>query len=80
MKWLKRITLTLLIIILLVLGALAWILGTQSGLHFAINSAARWVPGLTINSVNGGWEGVYMIGGGYRKKKREEQRGGGRYK
>ena len=54
MKWLKRITLTLLIIILLVLGALAWILGTQSGLHFAINSAARWVPGLTINSVNGG--------------------------
>ncbi|MCS6723857.1 autotransporter assembly complex protein TamB [Proteus mirabilis] len=66
MKWLKRITLTLLIIILLVLGALAWILGTQSGLHFAINSAARWVPGLTINSVNGGWQDLRLTGVEYQ--------------
>lgn len=72
MKWLKRITLTLLIIILLVLGALAWILGTQSGLHFAINSAARWVPGLTINSVNGGWQDLRLTGVEYQMRCRRQ--------
>lgn len=62
MKWLKWTILTLLIIILLVFSTVAWILGTQSGLHFAINSAARWVPGLTIKSVNGGWQNLNLTG------------------
>ncbi|MEQ4924082.1 autotransporter assembly complex protein TamB [Proteus hauseri] len=65
MKWLKWTVLTLLVIILLVFGALAWVLGTQSGLHFAINSATRWVPGLTINNVNGGWQDLRLTGVGY---------------
>lgn len=34
------------------------LLGTTSGLHFLINSAARWVPGLDIASVSGGWRGL----------------------
>ena len=66
MKWLKWIALTLLIIILLTFGALAWILGTQSGLHFAINSAARWVPGLEIQDVNGGWKDLHLTGVEYQ--------------
>lgn len=65
-KWLKWIALTLLIIILLTFGAVAWILGTQSGLHFAINSAARWVPGLVINDVNGGWQDLRLTGVEYQ--------------
>ncbi len=35
-------------------------------LHFAINSAARWVPGLTINSVNGGWQDLRLTGVEYQ--------------
>ncbi|OAT49379.1 YtfN family protein [Proteus hauseri ATCC 700826] len=66
MKWLKWIALTLLIIILLTFGAIAWILGTQSGLHFAINSAARWVPGLEIQDVNGGWKDLHLTGVEYQ--------------
>lgn len=65
-KWLKWIALTLLIIILLTLGAVAWILGTQSGLHFAINSATRWVPGLVIKDVNGGWKDLHLTGVEYQ--------------
>lgn len=65
-KWLKWIALTLLIIILLTFGAVAWILGTQSGLHFAINSAARWVPGLAIKDVNGGWQDLRLTGVEYQ--------------
>lgn len=65
-KWLKWIALTLLVIIVLIIGSLAWVLGTQSGLHFAINSAARWVPGLTINQVNGGWQDLRLTGVEYQ--------------
>nr|WP_314264141.1 translocation/assembly module TamB domain-containing protein [uncultured Moellerella sp.] len=60
MKWLKRISLAVLLILLLLIGAVSWILGTQSGLHFAINSATRWVPGLEIASVNGGWQDLKL--------------------
>lgn len=65
-KWLKWIALTLLIIILLTFSAVAWILGTQSGLHFAINSAARWVPGLVIKDVNGDWKDLRLTGVEYQ--------------
>ncbi|MCF1957932.1 translocation/assembly module TamB, partial [Escherichia coli] len=65
-KWLKWIALTLLILILLTFGAVAWVLGTQSGLHFAINSAARWVPGLAIKEVNGGWQDLRLTGVEYQ--------------
>lgn len=66
MKWLKWIVLTLLLILLLIVGALTWILGTQSGLHFAINSAARWVPGLVIEDVRGGWQDLRLSGVEYK--------------
>nr|WP_193015779.1 translocation/assembly module TamB domain-containing protein [Proteus sp. FME41] len=65
-KWLKWIALTLLIIILLTFGAVTWVLGTQSGLHFAINSVARWVPGLVIKDVNGGWQDLRLTGVEYQ--------------
>ena len=54
MKWVKRLSIAFLLIILLLVGALGGVLGTTSGLHFLINSAARWVPGLDIASVSGG--------------------------
>lgn len=53
MKWLKWIILTVLLVLVLVFAALGWVLGTQSGLHFALNSATRFVPGLEIRSIEG---------------------------
>ncbi len=58
----KKIGLGVLIIVLLLLGALAYLLGTTSGLHLAINSAARWVPGLEITGVTGGWRDLTLKG------------------
>lgn len=62
MKWVKRLSIAFLLIILLLVGALGGLLGTTSGLHFLINSAARWVPGLDIASVSGGWRGLTLTG------------------
>lgn len=62
MRWVKRLSIAFLLIILLLVGALAGLLGTTSGLHFLINSAARWVPGLDIASVTGGWRDLTLKG------------------
>ena len=61
-RWIKRLSIAFLLIILLLVGALAGLLGTTSGLHFVINSAARWVPGLDIASVSGGWRDLTLKG------------------
>ena len=56
MKWLKYLkwpAIILLVLILLIGGTLGWILGTQSGLHFALNLAPRVVSGLAIGQVEG---------------------------
>ncbi|CNH34678.1 Family of uncharacterised function (DUF490) [Yersinia massiliensis] len=62
MRWVKRLSIAFLLIILLLVGTLAGLLGTTSGLHFLINSAARWVPGLDIASVSGGWRDLTLKG------------------
>ncbi|EMF4672338.1 autotransporter assembly complex protein TamB [Providencia stuartii] len=53
MKWLKWTGLTILLVLILVFAALGWVLSTQSGLHFALNSATRFVSGLEIRSIEG---------------------------
>lgn len=62
MRWVKRLSIAFLLIILLLVGTLAGLLGTTSGLHFLINSAVRWVPGLDIASVTGGWRDLTLKG------------------
>jgi translocation and assembly module TamB len=62
MRWIKRLSIAFLLIILLLVGTLAGLLGTTSGLHFLINSAVRWVPGLDIASVTGGWRDLTLKG------------------
>jgi len=62
MSWLKKICLIFLILLLVLLGTVALLLGTNTGLHFLFNSAARWVPGLQIASVTGGWRDLTLKG------------------
>lgn len=59
-KWIKRIALSLLLLIILLIGALAWLLGTQTGLHFVLNNVPRFVPGLQIGQVDGGWRDLTL--------------------
>ncbi|MBD1226711.1 autotransporter assembly complex protein TamB [Xenorhabdus griffiniae] len=66
MKWAKRVSIAFLLIVGLLLVAVTGLVGTQTGLHFVINSAARWVPGLDIASVSGGWRNLTLKGVKYQ--------------
>lgn len=58
----KKISLGILTVIVLLLSALAYLVGTTSGLHLLLKGATRWVPGLEIASVNGGWRDLTLKG------------------
>lgn len=49
----KKISLGAVIVILLLLGSVAFLVGTTSGLHLVFKAADRWVPGLDIGKVTG---------------------------
>ncbi|MEO3991954.1 autotransporter assembly complex protein TamB [Pseudocitrobacter cyperus] len=56
----KKISLGVLIFIVLLLGAVAFLIGTTKGLHLLFNAANRWVPGLEIGQVTGGWRDLTL--------------------
>ncbi|KGB02173.1 hypothetical protein DR73_3558 [Enterobacteriaceae bacterium ATCC 29904] len=56
----KKISLGVLIFILLLLGTVAFLVGTTSGLHVLFKAANRWVPGLEIGQVTGGWRDLHL--------------------
>ncbi|WP_054179626.1 autotransporter assembly complex protein TamB [Trabulsiella odontotermitis] len=56
----KKISLGVLIFIVLLLGAVAYLVGTTSGLHLVFKAANRWVPGLEIGQVTGGWRDLTL--------------------
>ncbi len=56
----KKISLGVLVFILLVLGTVAFLVGTTSGLHLLFKAANRWVPGLHITQVTGGWRDLTL--------------------
>ena len=58
----KKISLGVVIVILLLLGSVAFLVGTTSGLHLVFKAADRWVPGLSLddgqdNAGTGYWQG-----------------------
>ncbi|HFZ8994459.1 TPA: autotransporter assembly complex protein TamB [Citrobacter freundii] len=56
----KKISLGVLIFIVLLLGAVAFLVGTTTGLHLVFKAANRWVPGLEIGQVTGGWRDLSL--------------------
>ncbi|MCW7761864.1 autotransporter assembly complex protein TamB [Photorhabdus luminescens] len=66
MRWIKKVSIVFLLMVTLLAIAVAGLVGTQSGLHFMINSAARWVPGLDIAGVSGGWRDLTLKGVKYQ--------------
>ncbi|MTH47041.1 autotransporter assembly complex protein TamB [Intestinirhabdus alba] len=56
----RKVSLGVLIFLLLLLGAAAFLVGTTSGLHLLFGAANRWVPGLEIGQVTGGWRDLSL--------------------
>lgn len=56
----KKISLGVLIFILLLSGTVAFLVGTTSGLHLIFKAANRWIPGLEIGQVTGGWRDLSL--------------------
>ena len=62
MKLWKKVLIGVLIFLMLLLGGVAFLIGTTPGLHLVLNGAARWVPGLSIKQVEGGWRNLTISG------------------
>ncbi|CAH6660307.1 autotransporter assembly complex protein TamB [Pseudocitrobacter vendiensis] len=56
----KKISLGVLIFVVLLIGAVAFLVSTTTGLHLLFNAANRWVPGLEIGQVTGGWRNLTL--------------------
>lgn len=59
-KWLKKLGIGISAFLLLILISLALLVGTTPGLHLLLNGAARFVPGLDIANVSGGWRDLTL--------------------
>lgn len=66
MNLIKKCCLGFILLLLLLMATVLFLVGTTSGLHLLINSAARWVPGLEIASVVGGWRDLTLKGVKYQ--------------
>ncbi|WP_324029567.1 translocation and assembly module TamB [Pantoea sp. JZ2] len=62
MKRWKKVLTGFLIFLVLLLAGVAFLIGTTPGLHLVLNGASRWVPGLSINKVDGGWRNLTLSG------------------
>ena len=56
----KKISLGVLIVLVLLLGTVGFLVGTTTGLHLVFKAADRWVPGLEIGKVTGGWRDLTL--------------------
>ncbi|KZR03151.1 translocation and assembly module TamB [Klebsiella aerogenes] len=56
----KKISLGVLLFLVLLIGAVGFLVGTTTGLHLVLKAADRWVPGLEIGKVTGGWRDLTL--------------------
>ncbi len=60
MKLWKKILAGLIIFLLLLIVSVALLVGTTPGLHLVLKGADRWVPGLSVGNVEGGWRNLTL--------------------
>ncbi|MTD41233.1 translocation and assembly module TamB [Erwinia sp. CPCC 100877] len=65
-RW-KKISLAVLPVLLVLIGSVAFLVGTTTGLHLIFKAANRWVPGLEIAQVTGGWRNLSVKGVHYEQ-------------
>lgn len=56
----KKISLGVLVFLLLLFFCLGFLVETTTGLHLLFSAANRWVPGLEIGQVTGGWSDLTL--------------------
>jgi len=56
----KKISLGVLLFLVVLVGAVGFLIGTTTGLHLLFNAANRWGPGLEIGQVTGGWRDLTL--------------------
>lgn len=62
----KKILVSVLALVLLLLIGMGYLVGSTAGLHLLIKSASRFVPSLAIQQVEGGWDNLNLRGVSYR--------------
>ncbi|QDY43142.1 autotransporter assembly complex protein TamB [Candidatus Pantoea soli] len=62
MKLWKKVLTGVVIFLVLLIGSVAFLIGTTPGLHLLLKGADRWVPGLAIGKVEGGWRDLTLSG------------------
>jgi Uncharacterized protein conserved in bacteria len=62
MKLWKKVLIGFGIFLVVLFGSVAFLIGTTPGLHLVLKGADRWVPGLSINKVEGGWRDLTLSG------------------
>ncbi|WP_342754715.1 translocation/assembly module TamB domain-containing protein [Pantoea sp. MBD-2R] len=60
-RW-KKVLIGILIFLLVLLGSITFLIATTPGLHLLLSAADRWVPGLAIKKVEGGWRNLTLSG------------------
>lgn len=60
MSKLKKIGLAIFVVVVIIIAAVGFLIGTTSGLHLVFNAANRWVPGLSIGQATGGWRDLTL--------------------
>ena len=58
-RW-KKVLIGILIFLVLLLGSITFLIATTPGLHLLLSAADRWVPGLAIGKVEGGWRNLTL--------------------
>ena len=62
MKLWKKVLIGIGIFLVLLLGSIAFLVGTTPGLHLLLKGADSWVTGLSINQEEGGWRDLTLSG------------------
>lgn len=60
-RW-KKVLIGILIFLVVLLGSITFLIATTPGLHVLLSAANRWVPGLAIKKVEGGWRNLTLSG------------------
>jgi len=65
MKLWKKVLIGFGVFWLVLFASIAFLVGTTPGLHLLLKGADRWVPGLTLSKVEGGWRNLTLSGVAY---------------
>lgn len=62
LKWIWKILLSIVLLLLILIAGLSWIVGTETGTQWSLNTAQQHLPELTIDTPSGSiWQGIGAV-------------------